>query len=376
MDNEYRKAANITIVIAGIFLLFWIIFKYTVSAIAPFLLALVISAVIAPLVDKISVKTKLPRRLCAAAVLTISLTIVLVLSYFIISRLIFELGDLLRGLSENPEAIGQTIEGIRQKIFGDGSPLAFLPRFFESSTFEQLGIDPDVIVRDALGSIISSLSASIPSVAVSVVKSVPSAILFVMVLFIAAYYFSADGGKIFSGLSSIIPETWRKKIPVLRQKLKSILIGYLKAYFVIMLITFIETLVGFLILGVDYAFLMATLVAFVDILPIFGAGTVLIPWAIFSFITSNTPLGIGLLVLYAVTLVVRQFIEPKIVGSTLGIHPLATLASVYLGLEFFGIVGLVIGPMTVLLLRELFFSKKESEILPAVVPTETKDSPE
>lgn len=376
MDNEYRKAANITIVVAGLFFLFWLIFKYTVSAIAPFLLALIISAAISPLVDKISKKTKLPRRLCAAAILTVSLVIILALSYFLVSRLIFELGDLLRGLSENPEAIGHTIEGIRGKFFGDGSPFAFLPKFFESSAFEQLGIDPDAIMRDALGSIISSLSALIPSAAVSIVKSVPNAILFVMVLFIAAYYFSADGGKIFSLISLIIPERWRRKIPVVRKKLKSILVGYLKAYFVIMLITFIETLIGFLILGVDYAFLMATVVAFVDILPIFGAGTVLIPWAIFSFFTSNTPLGIGLLVLYAVTLIVRQFIEPKIVGSTLGIHPLATLASVYLGLEFFGIAGIVIGPMAVLLLRELFFSKKESESLPVVLSEKTKDSPD
>ena len=140
-----------------------------------------------------------------------------------------------------------------------------------------------------------------------------------------------------------------------------------------MLITFCETLIGFLIMGVEYAFLMATLVAFVDILPIFGAGTVLIPWAIFSLLTSNTPLGIGLLVLYAVTLVVRQFIEPKIVGTTLGIHPLATLASVYLGLSFFGFWGLILGPMSVLIIREVFFSKKEEQGTEIVV-AQKKDS--
>ena len=209
--------------------------------------------------------------------------------------------------------------------------------------------------------------------AVSVVKSVPSAILFVMVFFIAAYYFSAERGKIFGEIENVLPEKWRKKIPVVRQKLKSILTGYLKAYLVIMLITFLETLIGFLILGVDYAFLMATFVAFVDVLPIFGAGTVLIPWAIFSLLTSNTPLGIGLLILYAVTLGVRQFIEPKIVGTTLGIHPLATLASVYLGLNFFSFWGLILGPMSVLIIREVFFSEKEAHSTEIIV-AEKKDS--
>lgn len=373
MDNEYRRAANITVIFAGLFILLWLFFKYAISALAPFLLAMIIAAAISPVVDKISSRTRLPRRFCSAAVLTLLMAVILTLTYFLVSRLIIELGELLRGLSENPEMIGQGIENIKDKFFGEGSPLSFLPRLFESSAFDELGIDADAIVRDAVGSIISSLSAAIPSVAVSVVKSVPSLILFVMVFFIAAYYFSAERGQIFDGIERVLPEKWRKKIPVVRQKLKSILTGYLKAYLVIMLITFFETLIGFLILGVDYAFLMATFVAFVDILPIFGAGTVLIPWAIFSLLTSNTPLGIGLLVLYAVTLGVRQFIEPKIVGTTLGIHPLATLASVYLGLNLFGFWGLILGPMSVLIIREVFFSEKEAYSTEIIV-AEKKDS--
>ena len=120
-------------------------------------------------------------------------------------------------------------------------------------------------------------------------------------------------------------------------------------------------LAGLTLLGVEYALIMAIVISVVDILPILGAGTVLIPWAIFALISSNTPLGVGLLVLYAVTLVARQFIEPKIVGSTLGIHPLATLASVYLGLKFLGFVGIFVGPMVALLLRELFFKKNDEK---------------
>ena len=373
MDTEYRRAANLTIIIAGLCLLFWLIFRYTVSAFAPFLLALIISAAIAPISEKISRKTRIPRKICAAAVLTLSFAVVVLLVYFLISRLVFELGDLLRGLSENPEMIGQTIDGLKNKFLGEGAPLAFLKRIFESSALGGLGIDPDAIMRDAIGSMISSLSAAIPSAAVAIVKSVPSVILFVMVLFIAAYYFSSDGGRIFGAITSVLPERWRAKMPMLRQKLYSILTGYLKAYFFIMLITFFEMLIGFLVLGVDYAFLMATLVAFVDVLPLFGSGTVLIPWSIFSLLTSNTPLGVGLLILYAITLGVRQLIEPRLVGSTLGIHPLATLASVYLGLSFFGLAGLILGPMAVLIIREIFFSKGEGKCTQIAV-AKKKDS--
>ena len=102
---------------------------------------------------------------------------------------------------------------------------------------------------------------------------------------------------------------------------------------------------------------MAIVISVVDILPILGTGTVLVPWAIFAFLTSSTPLGVGLLFLYAVTLVVRQLAEPRIVGGAIGVHPLATLASVYLGLRFLGFIGIFIGPMTALLLREVFFKE-------------------
>ena len=116
--------------------------------------------------------------------------------------------------------------------------------------------------------------------------------------------------------------------------------------------TFLEAFVGLSILGVNYAFILAVVIAIVDVLPILGTGTVLVPWAIFAFISSDIRLGIGLLVLYGVTLIVRQLVEPKIVGSTLGIHPLLTLASVYIGLELLGFIGIFVGPMVALFIKE------------------------
>ena len=100
------------------------------------------------------------------------------------------------------------------------------------------------------------------------------------------------------------------------------------------------------------ASILAIVIAIVDVLPILGTGTVLIPWAIFAFVSSDIRLGIGLLVLYGVTLVVRQLVEPKIVGSTLGIHPLLTLASVYIGLELLGFIGIFAGPLVALFITD------------------------
>lgn len=364
MDTEYRRAANITVVIAGIVALVWLFFNYALSALMPFLLAAVISALVSPIARKISEKTKIPRKLCAAVMLIATFSAVTALVYAAISRLITELGNLLGHLSENPEIIGDTLQGILDKLTANGTHFSFLQKIFDSDALAGLGIDITKALQDATGSFVSSLTSSLPSAAVSLVKSVPSVLLFVIVFLIAAFYFSADGETVARTLSSLLPDRWQKKLPGIKDKFKKTIMGYIKAYFLIMVLTFCEMLLGLSILGVEYAFIMAIVISVIDILPILGSGTVLIPWAIFAFLTSDTPLGVGLLILYAVTLVVRQFAEPKIVGGAIGIHPLATLASVYLGLRFLGFFGIFIGPMTALLLREMFFKGADGEDTP------------
>ena len=359
MDTEYRKAANITIIAAGIVIFLWFFFKYALSGLMPFLLAAVISALVSPISKKLSKKTKIPQKISSGAILILFFSAIVALTYLAISRLLLELGDLLARLSEDPEIIGNTVQGIVDKLTGNGSHFSFLQKIFESEALKSLGIDINSALRDAVGSMISSLTGALPSAAVSIVKEIPNVLLFIIVFLIAAFYFSADRGHISESLSSVLPEKWAQKIPVIKEKFKKTVTGYIKAYFLIMLLTFFEMLAGLTLLDVEYALIMAIVISVVDILPILGAGTVLVPWAIFSFLSSDTPLGVGLLILYAVTLVVRQFIEPKIVGSTLGIHPLATLASVYLGLRFLGFIGIFVGPMVALLLREVFYKKND-----------------
>ena len=361
MDTEYRKAANITVIVAGIAIFLWIFFKYALSALMPFLLAAVISALVSPMAKRLSKKTKIPQKISAGVILILIFALTVSLLYFAISRLILELGDLLARLSENPEMIGNKVQGIVDKLTANGTHFSFLQKIFESEALKSLGIDINSALRDALGSMISSLTGALPSAAVSLVKEIPNVLLFIIVFLIAAFYFSADAVSISDALSEILPSKWLEKIPVIKEKFKKTVTGYLKAYFFIMLLTFFEMLIGLTLLGVEYAFIMAIIISVVDILPILGTGAVLVPWAIFTFMSSNTPLGVGLLILYAVTLVVRQLAEPKIVGSTLGIHPLATLASVYLGLKFLGFVGIFVGPMVALLMRELFFKKSDEK---------------
>ena len=128
-------------------------------------------------------------------------------------------------------------------------------------------------------------------------------------------------------------------------------IGYLRSYSLILLITFAEAFFGLTVLGVEYSFIIAAISAAVDILPVLGIGIVLIPWAIFSLVTRKLFLGIGLIILYVIIVVVRQFLEPKLVGETLGLHPLLTLAAFYLGYRLFGFPGILIAPILLVLWR-------------------------
>ena len=171
---------------------------------------------------------------------------------------------------------------------------------------------------------------------------------------------SRDREKVSGFVYKQIPEDWRIKIRSIKEDLLAALLGFIKAQFILISVTFIELLIGYSLIGVKYAFSFALLTAFVDALPILGTGTVLIPAAAFNLVIGNVPRAIGFIGLYIVIMVVRQSLEPKIMGQNLGLHPLVTLISIYVGMQIFGIIGLFLGPIIVAILRAL----QKARILP------------
>lgn len=173
----------------------------------------------------------------------------------------------------------------------------------------------------------------------------PKAMIFTLVSVISAFYFSMDLKKVNSQVLSVFPLKWQER----GKRLKNLLLGttfkYLRAYLLIMLITFSLLFVGFSVLKIKYALILSALFALIDFLPVLGVGALLVPWGIFELIRGNFKLGIGLIVMYLVIAVVRQVTEPKIIGANFGIHPLLTLFSMYMGLSLFGVTGMVLGPV-------------------------------
>ena len=138
------------------------------------------------------------------------------------------------------------------------------------------------------------------------------------------------------------------------------LFKYMRSYLLLLVITFLEMLTGLFLVRAPYPVIMAVVIALLDLLPVLGVGVVLIPWGIWSFLIGEGAFGIGLLVLFIAHTVFRQVIEPKIVGKSLGVHPLLTLVFIYVGYSVFGIVGLLLVPIFTVLVDIILENKKQN----------------
>lgn len=194
---------------------------------------------------------------------------------------------------------------------------------------------------------------------ISTAKQIPSILIAVVITLVASCFMTSDYDSIMNFIKRQFPEHKRGDLSRTKTLLKSTLAKMGKAYALIMSVTFTEMFVGLTVLrliGVyssNYAVIIAIATAIVDIIPVLGTGTVLIPWAVYNLIVGNYALAIGLGVIYAVITVIRQIIEPKLVAGQLGLSPVVTITALYLGLKIFGVLGMIIAPILVTMLKVL-----------------------
>lgn len=198
----------------------------------------------------------------------------------------------------------------------------------------------------------NSLGERLLSFATGVIGGVPRLFLFSVISVIATLYLCVDYERIKKAARRLIPESLRDRIRLWKNRVLSILWIYVRASCLLAGLAFLEVSVGLWILGIPYPFLLALGIALIDLLPVLGAGAVLIPWGLFSLATGNGRVGWGLLVLYAVLLISRQLAEPKLIGKTFGLPPFVSLMSMLFGFCFFGFIGMLFGPLIALFLKE------------------------
>lgn len=195
---------------------------------------------------------------------------------------------------------------------------------------------------------------------VNFVMFIPQLMVYVIVTFLASLFIVTDRRAILKVANDILPnKLTRKATNVLMLSIKS-LGSYLKAQFILICITFIQLFIAFVILKQPYPLTLALIVAVVDALPILGTGTVLIPWGIYAGITGDLGLGIGLLVVYAIILIIRQLIEPRIVSDKIGVHPFLTLLAMYVGFKLLGLIGMIVGPVILVIYKNVFTTMFEA----------------
>ena len=322
----------------------------------PFLLAWLLSRGIRPLAKGLARRTRLPQKLWAGVLTLLFFGGIAAGAVYFVRRGFSELGRLLDTLMEDgglPEAAEQALARLDAWIWsvlpGNGAGKAELRQQIND------------LLRQMLGGLLSSISAALPVLAARLLEALPSAVLVSMITVIAAFYFCMDDGTVVGGLVQCLPAAVQSRLPGWRQRMRQISLRNLRAYLLLWLITFSGLFLGFCLLGVEYALLLAAVTAVVDLLPVLGVGTVLVPWAILALAQRNFFLWGGLLILYGVLLVLRQMIEPRLVGKSLGLHPLLTLFASYAGWRLLGFLGMLLGPALALLLRSVAMAWRKRE---------------
>lgn len=205
------------------------------------------------------------------------------------------------------------------------------------------------------GSVIAgTVSERLLRLAGDVISCLPDCFLFLLTTVLSAYLFASQREPLRSAVRRYVPENWRNRFHMVVKRLKAALGGYCKAQGWLSAVTFALLTAGLLLLRVPNAVPLALLIALVDALPVFGSGTVLLPWSAVSFLRSDTVLGFGLLALYAVAAVSRAVLEPRFLGRQIGMHPLLTLLALYAGYRLFGFLGMILLPIGAIALKQLY----------------------
>ncbi|AGK52501.1 sporulation integral membrane protein YtvI [Bacillus sp. 1NLA3E] len=212
--------------------------------------------------------------------------------------------------------------------------------------------------KDVIGSIENTVENSINSLdsfmqgmvqaIINFLTVIPGFLIEFLIYLVALFLISLELPKLKVKLDNYLTDQTKKKFYLVTTQLSKAGIGFIKAQIILSFITFTMAFVGLTILRVPYTALLSLLIVVVDILPILGTGSVLVPWAVVAILQDNSFLGIGLIILFFVITIVRRIIEPKVYSSSLGISPLASLISLYIGFKLLGIVGVFLGPAVVI----------------------------
>lgn len=334
--------------LAALFL--WLLGKYLAACLAPFIIAYIVSRAVRPAAAFISRRAGVGRRFVSVFIVIILIAAIFFLFSYVATVISEEAAGVASTVSDWLSDEDNALKSALDHLFAATDRFPVL-----SESGGALYGAVTSVVKEAL----SSAASFAASAASNVISGLPKFVLAVVTTVIATFYLCTDKGKIQSEVASFIGDARAAKLSKVRERLDGAVASYFKGYLTLMLLTLAELVVAFLLLGVDNALFLALTLALIDMLPVLGAGTIIVPWALIElFAVRDTALGAGLLATAAVMYVVRQIAEPRIIGGAMGVHPLITLTSAYVGLVLFGIAGVIILPMSVYFVKALIKQKE------------------
>ena len=371
-DVERRKKAIVNIIYFFLIIAMGFLFvRYALGVCFPIVCAFFIATVLQKPKNFLTRKTFFKKGAASVISLFALIFVIISLVTLIGVRAVSEISGFIDYITIQIQHIDVLVTNIENAVmnFIEGLPAFLSETLMESVTtiFTQIreylaGQSTELTdsITGSLGSAFSFSWITTPlSGVISTAKQIPSILIAVVITLVASCFMTSDYDEIMGFVKRQFPKEKRKDLSRAKVLLKSTLSKTAKAYALIMTVTFTEMFIGLSILKLagiyssNYAVIIAIVTAFVDIIPVLGTGTVLIPWALYNLIVGNYALAIGLAVIYAVITVIRQIVEPKLVAGQLGLSPVVTITSLYLGLKIFGVLGMIIAPILVTMLKVL-----------------------
>lgn len=331
---------------ALLFALSVVLVRNALPALFPFVIALIVSFILRPIVRFLATKCHLNRRAASVVLVLLfyaTVGTVVILLVFELAQYAVSLIDKLPGFYRDQilpmlDQVGAVIQGIINNIDA------------ESAISVDVAIDEIIAtVGDAIKNFSTTVVGKVGDVAISV----PTFMLNIVITIISSAFLLMDFDHIKKFFSAQLSEKTANTIHDIGTHLGKVLRKYILSYALIMFITFCEIFIGLTVIGVDYAAIIAGVIAIFDILPVVGSGFIIIPWAVITLVTGDFWTALGLVVLWVIVTVIRQIIEPKIIGSSVGMHPLLTLFAMLAGNFIYGGVGIFLLPITIALFQSL-----------------------
>ncbi len=323
----------------------YISLRYVLPTFMPFLLGFFAASLVNPFIRTLSKKFDMKPKPLGILMLLIFYATIGMLTTVMVVRMIFAAGEFSKEL---PQLYAKTIEPAVGIVFDYiNRALEGIDRIFgQSGSISSEKIEAFLTsIKSSIGNAVSELSVKALTKLSGFAAAIPRVAVQLIFAIISSFFFTVDYETIVTFLKNKLPEKFVKKLSNIRKSSFKTIGRYIRSYAIIMLITFSELSLGLLLLRIEHPFASAFFISLFDILPVVGTGTVIVPWALIKLLCKDIRIGFGMLALWVMISVVRNIIEPKIVGKQVGLHPLATLISMYIGTKLFGVIGLFLLPV-------------------------------